>query len=129
MAKKIWILERYINSAEMAKALDEFKECAEEAEKEGNAAVEVFKNAVARYQEKMQQNPDGYWLGDVGRSNYKQFCWDAKESLRFWLKKEGKKANEFRVVEGYIEDGSKTWVGYKVAKVNDGVKRYLLATM
>ena len=129
MAKKIWILERYINSAEMAKTLAELKEYAEEAEKEGNTALATFKNAVVRYQEKMQQHPDGYWLGDVGRSNYKQFCWDAKESLKFWLKKEGKNTSELRVVEGYIEDNAKTWLGYTVAKVNAGVKRYLLATM
>lgn len=129
MAKKVWILERYIDSAEMAKTLDEFKEYAEKAEKEGNIATASFKDAVVRYQEKMRQHPEGYWSGHVGRSNYKQFCWDAKESLRFWLREEGKKANEFRVVEGYIEDNAKLWVGYKAIKVNDGVKRYLLATM
>lgn len=129
MAKKVWILERYISSAEMAKTLEELKEHAEEAEKEGNVAAAAFKDSVVRYQEKMWQHPEGYWLGHVGRSNYKQFCWDAKESLRFWLREEGKKADELRVVEGYIEDNSKTWVGYTVAKVNDGVKRYLLATM
>lgn len=129
MAKKVWILERYIDSAEMAKTLEELKEYAEEAEKEGDVAAAAFKDAVVRYQERMQQCPEGYWLGHVGRSNYKQFCWDAKESLRFWLRERGKKADELRVVEGYIEDNSKTWTGYTVAKVNDGVKRYLLATM
>lgn len=129
MANKVWILERYINSAEMAKTLEELKGYAEAAEKENDIATASLKDAVVRYQEKMQQYPEGYWLGHVGRSNYKQFCWDAKECLRFWLKDKGKKADELRVVEGYTEDNSKTWIGYTVAKVNDGVKRYLLATI
>ena len=129
MAKKVWILERWIDNAEMVRTLEELKEYAEEAEKEGNDAVAAFKDAVVRYQEKMRKHPEGHWLGQVGRFNYKQFCWDAKESLMFWLRKEGKKVDEFRVVEGYIADDAEYWVNYKVAKVNDGVKRYLLATM
>lgn len=133
MAKKVWILERYINSAEMVKSLEELKGFVEAAEKVkdkvNDIEIAALKDAVVRYQEKMQQYPDGYWLGHVGRSNYKQFCWDAKESMRFWLRNQGKKADELRVVEGYIKDNSKTWIGYTVAKVNDGVKRYLLATM
>lgn len=130
MAKKVWILERYIDSTEMAKALEELKKYAEAAEKENNvAAVVAFNDAVVRYQEKMQWRPEGYWSGHVGSSNYKQFCRVAKDSLRFWLRERGKKVDELRVVEGYVEDNAKEWVGYTVAKVNDGVKKYLLATM
>ena len=129
MAKKVWILERWIDRAGMEQTLAELKEYAESAEKEGDVALAAFKDAVVRYHEKMRQHHDGYWLGYVGRSNYKQFCWDAKESLRYWIKDQHESADRFRVVEGYIADDAKQWVNYNVAKINDGVMKYLLATM
>ena len=66
--------------------------------------------------------PDGRWYGFEGKVIYRQFCDVAKAAIR--RNPEGK----FRVVEAEIEDDAKTWNGYKMTKVNDGVLRYLMAT-
>lgn len=131
MAKKIWVLQRWIDRNGMDKTYNEMLDMVTFC-KENGADAKVtasFQDSADRYKEKMEQNPDGYWLGYVGRSNYRGFCRDAKESLRGFIKERKESAENFRVVEATTEDDAKTWTGYTVVKVNDGVLKYLLATM
>ena len=129
--KKVWVLQRWVGPAEMAETHEELKEYAASAKEEGERedVIACFEKAAQNYEKKMEANPDGYWLGYVGRSKYQDFCYDAKETLRYFLRKMGEDSKLFKVVEGTIEDGAKTWTGYKTVKENAGVLRYLLATM
>lgn len=131
MVKKIWVLERWTNKDKMAKTYAEMLDITAYSKETGAAGdvVESLKDSAIKYKEMMEQNPEGYWLGYVGRSNYKRFCSDAKNDLRYFIKEKGENAKNFRVVEATIEDDAKYWIGYTVTKVNDGVLRYLLATM
>lgn len=128
--KKVWILERLIDKAGMEETLNDFRKMRDQAAEQGKEDVcKSFDEAIKGLEKRINENPNGYWLGYVGRTIYKQFCFDAKEELRFWIRDRKESSNNFRVVEGQIEDNAKEWTGYKVVKVNDGVRRYLLATM
>ena len=128
--KKVWILERLIDKAGMEETINNFREMRDQAAEQGKEDVcKAFDEAIKGLEEKIIENPNGYWLGYVGRTIYKQFCFDAKEELRYLIKNRHESSDSIRVVEGQIEDNAKEWTGYKVVKVNDGVKRYLLATM
>ena len=112
--KKVWILEKWVTRDEYAASLDVFNEW----KKEGldvDYAIDKIKSNL--------DNPsfEGYWCGHVGRSNYKVFCYDAIESLRY-----NKGRNfKFRVVKAEIEDNSTVWTNYVNPIENDGVLRYL----
>ena len=123
--KKVWILERFITREEMEKSYEDILSLKNDSDDE--KTIETCEKIAASYKENMDENPNGYWSGHVGKSSYKAFCSEAYESLRYWKGKNKK----FRVVEGKIEDTDKSWVRYKyyTKKVNDGVLRYLFATM
>ena len=79
--------------------------------------------AVLKYEALIAENPNGYWSGFVGKTNYKAFCWEAKDAM---LRNPEMK---FRVVSALIEDHAKTWTNYITATENPGVYKYLRATM
>ncbi len=121
---KVWVLERFVNDIEMANTLVDIKEMNEKLKEKISDENEIAKldKMVTRWEKKMKENPNGYWSGWEGKSNYKSFCNVAKDAIR------RKPYDKFRVVEAEVKDDSRTWLGYKVVKVNDGVLRYLMAT-
>ena len=121
--KKVWILEGFATREMMDKEMEELlKEIADvQTEVEKVAAKEIIKiheNAIRKY-------PEGRWAAYQGKTNYKQFCECAHETLRNMKKKN----MQWRVIEGQIEDDAKYWVGYEPVKENPGVMRYLWATL
>lgn len=119
--KKVWILEKFEDVATMQEHLADYKEMA----KRDNLAPEhvaCLSDLIAKQEARIAQYPDGHWYGFEGKIIYRQFCDCAKAAIR--RNPDGK----FRVVEAEIEDDAKYWPGYKNAKVNEGVFRYLMAT-
>ena len=123
--KNVWILEGFVTREQMDKSLEDLKKTVEKADTEELKKVSV--DWMETYQKIIDENPEGYWLGYQGKTNYRQFCECAKETLRN-MKKEGM---EWRVVKGQIADDAQYWNGYKnnPVEVNDGVMRYLWATL
>ena len=115
--KTVWVLERKVPVQE---TVDHIKELREWNDPESD-------RVAAKLEAELAENPDGYWLGYVGRSNYRDWCWDAKDFIRRHKGTEFGKA-PLRVVKAQIPDNSRTWVGYTNAVVNEGVLRYLYAT-
>lgn len=109
-------------SLEMNKALLRNAE-----EKQDAEAIKVAKEMVAAYERTIAKNPDGYWLGYQGKSDYGTFCRMAKETLRNPYMKDMK----FRVIKADLRDPkAKYWLGnYENGIENAGVLRYLYATL
>lgn len=123
--KKVWILEKFASHEEMVKHCEENKAMVEMAKNNGMSAEEIasLEEFAANYEKVMNKNPEGRWYGFEGKVIYRQFCDVARAAIR--RNPEGK----FRVAEGEIPEDSKYWIGYKLVKVNDGVYRYLMATL
>lgn len=123
--KKVWILEKFASHEEMVKHCEENKAMVEMAKNNGMSAEEIasLEEFAANYEKVMNKNPGGRWYGFEGKVIYRQFCDVARAAIR--RNPEGK----FRVAEGEIPEDSKYWIGYKLVKVNDGVYRYLMATL
>lgn len=122
--KKVWILEKFESNEKMIKNLGELEQALEE--NKGNfdeKGIESMNQAIASYKKRIEENPEGMWIGWEGKSIYRQFCDVAKAALR-----RADKSWKFRVVEGEIEDNAQYWRGYKFVKENEGVLRYLMAT-
>lgn len=122
--KKVWILEKFESNEKMIKNLGELEQALEE--NKGNLdekGIESMNQAIASYKKRIEENPEGMWIGWEGKSIYRQFCDVAKAALR-----RADKSWKFRVVEGEIEDDAQYWRGYKFVKENEGVLRYLMAT-
>ena len=122
--KKVWILEKFESNEMMVKTLGELEQMFEE--NKGNfdeKGVESMNQTIASYKKRIEENPEGMWIGWEGKSIYRQFCDVAKAALR-----RADKSWKFRVVEGEIEDNAQYWRGYKFVKENEGVLRYLMAT-
>lgn len=122
--KKVWILEKFESNEKMIKNLGELEQALEE--NKGNLdekGIESMNQAIASYKKRIEENPEGMWIGWEGKSIYRQFCDVAKAALR-----RADKSWKFRVVEGEIEDNAQYWRGYKFVKENEGVLRYLMAT-
>ena len=113
--KTVWVLEKYITEERAEEIRAELLEMAEELGSDDQKIADIKNKQIAG------------WSGVVGRSVYKQFCEDAKE--RLWWGRQKQENDRFRVVKAEIADNSKVWTGYKNAVVNDGVMRYLYATM
>ena len=122
--KKVWVLEKFASAEEMAKHHEEHKAMVAMAKDAGKSAEEIasLEEFVADYEKVIRNNPDGRWYGFEGKVIYRQFCDCAKAAIR------RNPDGEFRVVEAEIGDDAWSWLGYKNAKVNDGVLRYLMAT-
>ena len=122
--KKVWILEKYITADGMRNVLGDLSELYESAKESGDEKqIAMAEEMIQKYNDKMEQNPNGYWSGIEGKSIYREFCEVAKATIR-----RADKDMKFRVVEGVIEDNAKYWVKYKFVKENEGVLRYLMAT-
>ena len=122
--KKVWILEKYITAEEMRNVLGDLSELYESVKESSDVKqIAMVEEMIQKYNDKMEQNPNGYWSGCEGKSVYTQFCEKAKDTIR-----RADKDVKFRVVEGEIEDDAKYWVKYKFVKENEGVFRYLMAT-
>lgn len=120
--KKVWILERYISTEEMQSSLNELLAIREA--NEGNAEAQAtVDDMIEAYQKRMAANPDGYWLGYQGKTIYQQFVSCARETMR------NLKGSQFRVLKAEIEDSAMMWPGYVNGVENEGVLKYLLATM
>lgn len=122
--KNVWILERFVPTEETKKSIADMMEMMEGCTEE--KILSTCKELVTNLEKKQQENSDGYWLGYVGKSNYKDFCYCAKDFMRRHrndLVKTG-----IRVVKAQIADGAKYWTGYRNAVVNEGVTKYLYAT-
>lgn len=122
--KNVWVLERFISREECQADIDEayylLALATTEAEKQAcQQAIDALK--------KRRAEKDGYWLGYIGRTNYKNWCWEAKDFIRRHKGTEFGKA-PLRVVKAQIEDDATTWLDYTNAVVNEGVLRYLYAT-
>lgn len=121
--KTVWVLERFVSVEETEASIVDLKEML--AEDTDNDTRQATQRAIAKLEARLAEG--GYWLGYVGRSNYKDWCWDAKDFIRRHRGTEFGKA-PLRVVKAQIPDNSRTWVGYTNAVVNEGVLRYLYAT-
>ena len=122
--KKVWILEKFESNEMMVKTLGELEQVFEE--NKGNfdeKGIESINQIIASYKKRIEENPEGMWIGWEGKSIYRQFCDVAKAALR-----RADKSWKFRVVEGEIEDNAQYWCDYKFVKENEGVLRYLMAT-
>ena len=121
---KVWVLEKFASPTEMIKTLIDMIEmiessrntCSEEDSKKLDEGLDRFEN-------KIEENPSGFWSGFEGKTNYRQFCNVAKDAI------ERNPNAKFRVVEGEIDDNATTWTNYKLVSVNDKVLRYLHATL
>lgn len=125
---KVWILERYITAEDMKKSIDDLSEMYKVAEAKEDAtdranAIKLVDEMIECERKTLDKNPNGYWLAYQGKTNYRTFCEVAKETMRNLY------GSEFRVGKADIEDNSWTWVGYKNFVQNDGVLRYLYATL
>lgn len=121
--KKVWVLEKFADVEELKAGVENAKAGIEWAKTQSNEAmVEAAEQYLKVAEKLLSENPNGHWYGFEGKTNYKHFCQVAKDAIN--RHPDGK----FRVVEGTIDDCAKYWCGYEVAKVNDGVYRYLMAT-
>lgn len=121
--KKVWVLEGLVTKQQMEEDLKSFQDMRTKA----TTKIEIEScDTMIRLQEyRIDKYPEGRWLAYQGKTNYKQFCYDSKQTLRNM-----KKHNmQWRVVEGAIQDNATTWVGYKITKENEGVMKYLWATL
>ena len=122
--KKVWILEKFESNEMMVKTLGELEQMFEENKSNFDAkGVESMNQTIASHKKRIEENPEGMWIGWEGKTIYRQFCDVAKAALR-----RADKSWKFRVVEGEIEDDAQYWLGYKFVKENEGVLRYLMAT-
>lgn len=120
--KKVWILESFIGEEEMKKSEQDVKDMI--AFYEGDdEAVKTCKELLANVEKKHRENPNGYWLGYQGKTNYKVFCDESRGTMR------NLKDRKFRVLKAEIADDADTWSGYVNGVENDGVLRYLYATL
>lgn len=122
--KKVWILESFIGKDQMKQSEDDVKAMVAFYEEKGDQeSVETCRKLLESVQKKHSENPDGYWLGYQGKTNYKAFCYESKQTMR------NLKGRKFRVLKAEIEDSADTWSGYVNGVENEGVLRYLYATL
>ena len=126
--KKVWILEGWVTRERMEKN-------AEESERMLRRIVEskpldmfpeevkVFEELVEFEKKMLAEHPDGYWCGYEGKSNYDLFCQRARNTMR------DMKDMKWRVLKAEISDDAESWGGYTNGVENNGVLRYLYATM
>lgn len=124
--KTVWVLENWKTPERMQETINDFEEMLEQGKEDADFVAKTT-HVIEVLKQELIDNPEGIWTGFVGRTNYKQFCWDAQDDLRFWRKKD--KTMKFRVVKAEIQDNANTWLGYVNPVENSGVLRYLYATL
>lgn len=123
--KKVWVLEKFHTIEDANKTLQQHREIVEYAKQQGapENIIKDFEEVAQKQLKKMEENPEGYWVGTEGKSVYREFCMVAKDAIR-----RHPAGTKFRVVEGEIKDDAKYWLGYKFVKENEGILKYLMAT-
>lgn len=116
---KVWILERYYTPEECLETAKKFEEILSEYKGGYDPYGVELIQAKIEESKKRYRSGEGRWAGFEGKTNYKAFIQVAQEAI---LRNKGV---EFRVVEGEIDPGADTWIGYKTVKVNEGVMKYL----
>jgi hypothetical protein len=124
--QKVWILEIFRTREKMLEDIEETRSF--RTKELTPEQIEFVDKLEAGQQKELDDHPDGYWTGTQGKCIYRQFCEVAKETLRYHLR-EKNDGSRFRVVKAEIADDAKYWPGYVNAVENEGVLRYLLATM
>lgn len=115
---KVWVLERFYTVEELQNQQADIYELAETQEQ-----LEKCAKVFDRYTEIIRNNPNGVWLGISGKTNYNQFCFEARGVL---LRNPDRR---FRVVKADIPFDSVSWLGYRNPIVNEKVLRFLYATI
>ena len=125
--QKVWILEKFVSVEDLENVLVVAMEEEFNAKHAGKSEeILTLLSKMTELQEKnLQNNPNGAWFGQEGKVHYQDFCKIAQENLR---RNKGK-GYKFRVIEAEVEDNSATWVDYKFVKENEGVLKYLYATL
>lgn len=121
---KVWVLEKFASPTEMIKTLIDMIELVESSRSHCSAEdSQNLDESLDQFENKIEENPSGFWSGFEGKTSYKQFCNVAKAAIK-------RNPNaKFRVVEGEIDDKATTWTGYRLVSVNDKVLKYLRATL
>lgn len=120
--KKVWILERFETKEMLEESLARLQDLIADIEANDEVAKEVEK-IITHTRNLIVENPNGRWHGIEGKSIYSQFCNVAKGTIKMFPDV------KFRVVEAEIEDDAHYWLGYRFVKENEGVLRYLMATL
>ena len=121
---KVWVLEKFASPAEMIKTLISMIEIVESSRSSCSAEdSQKLDEDLDLFENKIEENPSGFWSGFEGKISYKQFCNVAKDAI------ERNPDAKFRVVEGEIDDKATTWTNYRVVSVNSKVLKYLYATL
>lgn len=120
--KNVWVLERFVSAEEIEARMADLQKMLAHATKDED--IETLEQLIDAY----GKHTEGHWLGYVGRTNYRQWCREAQDFIRRHKGTEFGKA-PLRVVKAQVADNSNTWLGYTNAVVNDGVLRYLYATL
>ena len=121
--KKVWILERFVTTEELKDYVVMAESYVEKCEKDHPDRVNDAKNLLESSKQTLENNPNGQWIGMEGKSIYRIFCRVAKDCIRNAPK------YLYRVVTAEIPDDAKYWIGYKNPIVNEGVLKYLKATV
>lgn len=121
---KVWILEAFCTREKMEADLVKFKEMRDETKKDETmqhlwATADMI---VENHEKRMAEQPNGYWYALEGKINYRYFCEVARQAI------ERNREWKFRVMQAEIDDDAETWIGYRNAKENVGVLKYLMAT-
>lgn len=123
--KKVWILEALYTAEEMKRDLDTYLDMIQHDEiKNCKEHLETANILISTAKRHLEEYPNGKWVGYQGKTNYRQFCECACETLS---NKNFISSKEFRVVEALIDDDATYWTNYKVVKENPGVLKYLLS--
>lgn len=121
---KVWVLEKFASPTEMIKTLIDIIEMVESSR--SSCSVEdsqKLDEGLDQFENKIEENPSGFWSGFEGKTSYKRFCNVAKDAI------ERNPNAKFRVVEAEIDDNATTWTSYRLVSVNDKVLKYLRATL
>lgn len=119
--KTVWVLEMLRTPDEMREAINDFEDM---LHMETTEQIKVkLTETIHKLEMQMIEFPNGKFTGTIGRSIYKQFTKDAKDCIR------RNKDRQFRVVKAEIEDDAQYWVNYKNSVENEGVLKFLYATL
>ena len=125
--KKVWILEMFETCEMMEHQISNYQDMIaniKDKDVEGkDEAIKEVEKIITKMRNIIAENPNGRWHGFEGKSIYYQFCNVARAAIK------RNPDMKFRVVEGEIDDNAQYWLGYRFVKENEGVLRYLMATI
>ena len=119
--KSVWVLEILRTKEDLDKQLNDCRAMIDLAQDE--KCMEMLNSVIKSLEQDMRDYPDGKFVGIEGKIYYCDFTYCARECMR------RNKDKKFRVVKAEIEDNAKYWMCYKNPIINEGVLRYLYATL